>query len=178
MEYIWSEPNAEQNASTSICDVAQGIRNMGNNPDLFRKHFNKFKENSGKIVRDLDRHISNSDYSNASILCHSIKGLSGMLGLTTLHLHMKDAEYFFHELAQQLEHAPDALIHAHKQCAEDHSSAGHRSWTSSETEFAVSYKNRESRVASGSVDSLFLSLFCDSVSRQQSSVLFAAESLR
>lgn len=95
MEYIWVEPNAEQNASTNICDVAQGIRNMGNNPDLFRKHFNKFKENSGKIVRDLDRHISNSDYSNASILCHSIKGLSGMLGLTTLHLHMKDAEYFF-----------------------------------------------------------------------------------
>ena len=105
MEYIWAEPNAEQNASTSICDVDQGIRNMGNNPDLFRKHFNKFKENSGKIVRELDKHISNSDYSNASILCHSIKGLSGMLGLTTLHLHMKDAEYFFHELAQQLEHA-------------------------------------------------------------------------
>ena len=114
MEYIWAEPIAEQNASTSICDVDQGIRNMGNNPDLFRKHFNKFKENSGKIVRELDKHISNSDYSSASILCHSIKGLSGMLGLTTLHLHMKDAEYFFHELAQQLEHAPDALIHAHK----------------------------------------------------------------
>ena len=114
MEYIWAEQNAEQNASTSICDVDQGIRNLGNNPDLFRKHFNKFKENSGKIVRELDRHISNNDYSNASILCHSIKGLSGMLGLTTLHLHMKDAEYFFHELAQQLEHAPDALIHAHK----------------------------------------------------------------
>ena len=48
MEYIWAEPIAEQNASTSICDVDQGIRNMGNNPDLFRKHFNKFKENSGK----------------------------------------------------------------------------------------------------------------------------------
>ena len=127
MEYIWAEPIAEQNASTSICDVDQGIRNMGNNPDLFRKHFNKFKENSGKIVRELNKHISNSDYSNASILCHSIKGLSGMLGLTTLHLHMKDAEYFFHELAQQLEHAPDALIHAHKHVQKI---THHRSWTS------------------------------------------------
>ena len=167
MEYIWAEPIAEQNASTSICDVDQGIRNMGNNPDLFRKHFNKFKENSGKIVRELNKHISNSDYSNASILCHSIKGLSGMLGLTTLHLHMKDAEYFFHELAQQLEHA------------EDHSSAGHRSWTSLRNgilrrSYAKTENPRSLLICGFSV---FLSLFCFfPASRQQSSVLFAAES--
>lgn len=74
MEYIWAEPIAEQNASTSICDVDQGIRNMGNNPDLFRKHFNKFKENSGKIVRELNKHISNSDYSSASTFVTLSKG--------------------------------------------------------------------------------------------------------
>lgn len=107
MEQTIQRREQKPTISTSICDVKQGIRNMGDNPDLFRKHFNKFKASGGEILQQLESHINQEDYSNASILCHSIKGLSGMLGLTTLHLHMKEAEYFFRELAQQLEHTSD-----------------------------------------------------------------------
>ena len=107
MDEMLYENEIASSVSTRICDVKQGIRNMGNNPDLFRKHFNKFKENGAEILQQLNDHISRNDYSNASILCHSIKGLSGMLGLTTLHVHMKEAEFFFGELAQKLEEEPD-----------------------------------------------------------------------
>lgn len=107
------ENEIASSVSAKVCDVKQGIRNMGNNPDLFRKHFNKFKENGAEILQQLDDHIRQNDYSNASILCHSIKGLSGMLGLTTLHVHMKEAEFFFRDLAQKLEAEPDALHLAH-----------------------------------------------------------------
>lgn len=107
MEQMTYENETASSVSAKICDVKQGIRNMGNNPDLFRKHFNKFKENGAEILQQLDSHISQKDYSNASILCHSIKGLSGMLGLTTLHVHMKEAEFFFRDLAQKLEEEPD-----------------------------------------------------------------------
>ncbi len=108
MEQMRYENEITSAVSAGICDVKQGIRNMGNNPDLFRKHFNKFKESGAEILQQLDSHISQKDYSNASILCHSIKGLSGMLGLTTLHVHMKEAESFFRDLAQRLEEDPDA----------------------------------------------------------------------
>ncbi len=115
MERMIYENEITFSVSAKICDVKQGIRNMGNNPDLFRKHFNKFKENGTEILQQLDNHISQGDFSNASILCHSIKGLSGMLGLTTLHIHMKEAEFFFRDLAQRLVEEPDTPNLAHEE---------------------------------------------------------------
>lgn len=114
MEYIWAEPIAEQNASTSICDVDQGIRNMGNNPDLFRKHFNKFKANSARSCGSLTSTSATAIIPSASIplsLYQRAVGNAGTYDASSAH---ERRGVFFHELAQQLEHAPDALIHAHK----------------------------------------------------------------
>lgn len=108
MEIMCTERENEQFEPATVCDVEQGIRNMGNNPDLFRKHFNKFKDNCSEILMQLNNHIERKDYKNASILCHSIKGLSGMLGLTTLHVHMKESEFLFRDLAQQSGDSVDA----------------------------------------------------------------------
>lgn len=108
MEHTHTGVHTKTFNSTAICDVKQGTLNMGNNPELFRKHIERFRKNSSEILHQLDGFIGSRDYHNASILCHSIKGLSGMLGLTTLHIHMKEAEFFFRELAQKPEDHPDA----------------------------------------------------------------------
>lgn len=109
MENLQTGMHTEAFTSTAICDVKQGVLNMGNNPELFRKHIGRFKRNSREIIQQLEGFLSQNDYRNASILCHSIKGLSGMLGLTTLHVHMKEAEFFFRDLAQKPEEYADRL---------------------------------------------------------------------
>lgn len=72
----------------NICDFHTAIENMGNSPRLFMKHFNNFKINNADLSIRLTELIESSRYSDAAVLCHSIKGLSGMLGLTTLYKHI------------------------------------------------------------------------------------------
>lgn len=71
-----------------ICDIHTAIENMGNNPRLFMKHFNNFKTNNADLVIRLSELIEKSQYDDAAMLCHSIKGLSGMLALTSLYKHV------------------------------------------------------------------------------------------
>ncbi len=71
-----------------ICDIHAAIENMGNSPRLFMKHLNNFKTNNADLVLRLTELIDNKRYDDAAMLCHSIKGLSGMLGLTSLYRHV------------------------------------------------------------------------------------------
>ena len=52
------------------------------------KHFNNFKTNNADLSLRLTELIENRQCSDAAVLCHSIKGLSGMLGLTALYKHI------------------------------------------------------------------------------------------
>ena len=75
-----------------VCDIHTAIENMGNSPRLFMKHFNNFKNNNADLALRLSDLIENEKYTDAATLCHSIKGLSGMLGLTSLYRHVIELE--------------------------------------------------------------------------------------
>lgn len=75
-----------------ICDIHTAIENMGNSPRLFLKHFNNFKHNNADLSLRLREMIDTDQYSDAAVLCHSIKGLAGMLGFTSLYSHVISLE--------------------------------------------------------------------------------------
>ncbi len=62
------------------------IQNMGGMTWLYEKHLSKFKRDYAKSVSELQILISTNRFEEARILAHSIKGLSGTLGLYNLHL--------------------------------------------------------------------------------------------
>ena len=76
------------NLDPEVCDIHTAIENMGNSPRLFMKHFNNFKTNNADLSLRLTELIENRQCSDAAVLCHSIKGLSGILGLTALYKHI------------------------------------------------------------------------------------------
>lgn len=84
-------PKKEENAiaiDPQICDIRTAINNMGGSSRLFEKHFNNFKRNNVDLALRMEALIQEEHYLECSTLCHSIKGLSGMLGLTELYEHI------------------------------------------------------------------------------------------
>ncbi len=88
-------PNAMQKSERDapavdpqICDVHRAINNMGGSFRLFEKHFNNFKRNNADLAFRMEALIQQNHFPECSALCHSIKGLSGMLGLTALYEHV------------------------------------------------------------------------------------------
>ena len=71
--------------NTNICDVDRGISNMGGNTDLFIKHFNNFKQNNVDLAMRLRCCVDKKHYSEAATLCHSAKGVTGMLALSDVY---------------------------------------------------------------------------------------------
>lgn len=88
---------------SQVCDVPRALSNMGNSRRLFAKHFNNFKQNNADLVMRMHSLISRGEYEECAILCHSIKGLSGMLGLTSLYEHVIEME----ELLRRDPDSPD-----------------------------------------------------------------------
>lgn len=78
--------------SHDICDIHTAIDNMGGSPRLFMKHFNNFKSNNADLALRLTALVESRRYTDAAFLCHSIKGLAGMLGLTALYKHIIQLE--------------------------------------------------------------------------------------
>lgn len=84
----------------NICDIHTAIENMGNSPRLFMKHFDNFKNNNADLALRLSALIESGSYGDAAMLCHSIKGLSGMLGLTSLSKHIIHLEAMLRDYAE------------------------------------------------------------------------------
>lgn len=82
--------------SHNVCDIAQAISNMGGSERLFLKHANNFKKSNVDLCPRLSALISKKEYYQAAILCHSVKGLSGMLGFTALYNNIIDMETLMH----------------------------------------------------------------------------------
>lgn len=91
-EIISNEENDIPMHDHDICDIHTAIENMGNSPRLFMKHMNNFKSNNADLALRLSKFIEDGCYDEAAVLCHSIKGLSGMLGLTSLYRHVISME--------------------------------------------------------------------------------------
>ena len=84
-----------------ICDVSRGISNMGNSTRLFVKHLNNFKKNNADLVMRIATLLEKEAYDECSKLCHSIKGLSGMLGLTSLYEHSIEMQELVERISRQ-----------------------------------------------------------------------------
>lgn len=76
----------------AVCDVEKGISNMGGSQRLFTKHFKNFIRNNVDLEIRMRTMLSSGKYRDCYVLCHSLKGLSGMLGLTNLHTHLTELE--------------------------------------------------------------------------------------
>lgn len=76
-----------------ICNVERALSNMGNSMRLFTKHFNHFKQNNVDLALRMKHLIQSENHRECAMLCHSIKGLSGMLGLTALYEHVIQLEH-------------------------------------------------------------------------------------
>jgi HPt (histidine-containing phosphotransfer) domain-containing protein len=85
------------NIPKGICDVASGIANMGSSEELFKKHLLKFMDNNELLADRIQTLVDDSEYHKAAVLCHSVKGVSGMLALTTINSHTASAEAIFKE---------------------------------------------------------------------------------
>jgi len=91
-------------------DIRKGIENLGNNRKLFAKHFNNFKTNNADLALRLTDMIRQGSIEQAAFLCHSIKGLSGMLGMTSLQHHMTELETMLKaETSSAAGKSPDAF---------------------------------------------------------------------
>lgn len=95
-EYPLTEDNFTDNQYSSVdlnvCDVDKAISNMGGNLRLFTKHFNNFKANNADLSLRLTKLCATELYEECAALCHSMKGLVGMLALTDLYNHLTDLE--------------------------------------------------------------------------------------
>ena len=76
----------------AVCDIEKGISNMGGSQRLFTKHFKNFIRNNVDLEIRMRSLLSSGNYRDCYVLCHSLKGLSGMLGLTNLHKHLTELE--------------------------------------------------------------------------------------
>ena len=86
------EENVMNSIDICICDISKGISNMGNSERLFIKHLRNFKSNNADLYARLQELVDNGEYADAAALCHSIKGLAGMLALTNLYHHIIELE--------------------------------------------------------------------------------------
>lgn len=89
---VFSGIDALSETDPGVCDVSLAISNMGNNPRLFIKHFKNFRKNNADLSARLQRLIEEGDISGAASLCHSVKGLSGMLALNSVSRHITELE--------------------------------------------------------------------------------------
>lgn len=83
-----SSPASDPN----ICDVDKAIENMGGSQRLFTKHFQNFINNNVDLEMRMRTMLYSGNYRDCAVLSHSLKGLSGMLGMTTLHQHLSQLE--------------------------------------------------------------------------------------
>lgn len=64
---------------------AKAIERLGNREDLYDKYYSRFCENYAESAEDIRSMLSDNRYEDAYRLAHSIKGLSGTLGLTEVY---------------------------------------------------------------------------------------------
>ena len=83
--------------NTDICDVNMGVSNMGGDTGLFIKHFNYFKQNNVDLALRLKNMMDKCQYKDAAILCHSTKGVAGMLALPSVYSDMIELEGVLNE---------------------------------------------------------------------------------
>lgn len=80
--------STQRNPNTSMedpfSDRVKAIENLGGMADLYEKHLKKFKSSYYRIDEEIQDSLERGDWEEARRLAHSVKGLSGTLGLPHL----------------------------------------------------------------------------------------------
>ena len=84
-----AKPAQGQNQEDLSCalpgiDVSGALKRVGGNTQLYKKMLTKFRQTYSDTSNELTNLIANKKYEDAILLAHSIKGLSGNLGITDL----------------------------------------------------------------------------------------------
>jgi len=84
------QKNSEQAGITDIpdnlsgIDVKRGLALLSGNRPLYRKLLAEFYNQNKELMTELQNHIENRDYKSAHILTHTLKGVAGSIGATSL----------------------------------------------------------------------------------------------
>jgi|GEM_PF-1949041 len=65
-------------------DVELGLSKISGNRELYLRLLNKFFQNNKNTVKDLETAIGQNDYEQIRVISHTIKGVSGNLGMNDL----------------------------------------------------------------------------------------------
>lgn len=82
---------AESDTNQAI-DFRKGLSFLGDNKSLYLELLDMFSTNNEHFVDELKSRITKKDAKEAIRMVHSLKGLSGSLGMTRLHLLSKDLQ--------------------------------------------------------------------------------------
>lgn len=80
------------NEVESIIDLKFGLAQLGGNQDLLVKLLTKFQAQNADLADKLDTLIASNDKESAAGIIHTVKGVSGNLGLSALHVEAKRLE--------------------------------------------------------------------------------------
>ena len=83
-DYLSIDDESEPNCSDPLSGRVEAIKNLGGNELLYNKHIGKFKINYANSTDHIDTLLEEQNYDEARRLAHSIKGLSGTLGMPNL----------------------------------------------------------------------------------------------
>jgi PAS domain S-box-containing protein len=76
----------------SHLDVRRGIERIGGKVDAYRKQLQRFRTHYAQADAELDRLLQHSDLKPAKDYCHSLKGVSGIIGAHALHGHVSEID--------------------------------------------------------------------------------------
>jgi len=83
--------------SESILDLKFGLSQLSGNKTLLLTLLNKFSDEYRSLDDDLQAFMRNEQFDNAYSLIHTLKGVTGNLGLFALHQRSKAIESFVRE---------------------------------------------------------------------------------
>jgi len=75
-------------------DLEFGLKQLSGNKSLLLRMLNKFKEEYRDVMHKLQHHLDDGEYTDAHRIIHTIKGVAGNLGLSSLHHISREYEAF------------------------------------------------------------------------------------
>ncbi|MBF0289905.1 MAG: response regulator [SAR324 cluster bacterium] len=73
-------------------DSSAGLSRLGGNTKLYRNLLNKFAQNQGSALKEIQAALQDNDIELAERLAHTIKGVAGNIGAMELHSAARDLE--------------------------------------------------------------------------------------
>lgn len=69
---------------TPVLDDLRGLRNLGNNEDIYRQVLQSYVQENASTMEELEHAIQQMDYAAAAQIVHKLKSSSGSIGANTL----------------------------------------------------------------------------------------------